>query len=350
MGTMEKDISVLHVDTGRDWRGGQRQVLTLHKEMLNRNINSYLLCNKDGLLYENALIDKVKNIFYFKPSLFSLKNQTNKIINSIRPNIVHCHDSKSVLITKKSKNYYIFHTRRVSYPLSLLSVLFKYKKVDVHIAVNPSIKKYLLKFFKTVCFIPSCIDVIRFQKVQTIDNIKKENINILYIGAFTEQKGIDILLNSLPEVIKQEPNLKIHLVGDGHLINGMKQLASKKQLNKNIIFYGRRNDVEKFYLSCDYFVFPSINGEGSSGVIKEALAAGITVISSDLKDNLSLIEDKKTGFLFKNGSHKSLSFVLNKLLNKRIKLNKEKLRKSIEKYHCKTTVSMHIEKYKKYSK
>jgi len=350
MDPLETKIKVLHIDTGKDWRGGQRQVLTLHKELLHRNINSYLLCNKEGLLYQVALNSGIENIFALdlSRSLFGfLNSQINSNIKILEPNIVHCHESKSVSLVKKDKKYSIFHTRRVSYPIKNLSIFFKYSKVDTHIAVNEKIKKYMSNYFKRVIFIPSCIELFRFKQEAFQEVFKKEHINILYVGAFTEQKGLEILINALPGVVKKYPNIRLHLVGEGPLFQKIKELAINNNLIENVIFYGRRNDIEEFYLSSDYVVFPSINGEGSSGVIKESLAAGKTIIASNLEDNQGLIEDKVTGFFFENGSHESLSTILLKLLDQKVKLNSEILINSVLKYNCKETVSLHIESYKK---
>ena len=45
-------MRVLHIDTGLEWRGGQRQALTLHKGLLSHSIESLFLGNQAGELYQ----------------------------------------------------------------------------------------------------------------------------------------------------------------------------------------------------------------------------------------------------------------------------------------------------------
>ena len=45
-------MRVLHIDTGLEWRGGQRQALTLHKGLLRHDIKSLFVSNQDGELYQ----------------------------------------------------------------------------------------------------------------------------------------------------------------------------------------------------------------------------------------------------------------------------------------------------------
>ena len=43
-------MKILHVDTGRTWRGGQKQVFSLHRGLLERGVDSLLVCSDGGEL------------------------------------------------------------------------------------------------------------------------------------------------------------------------------------------------------------------------------------------------------------------------------------------------------------
>ncbi len=85
-------------------------------------------------------------------------------------------------------------------------------------------------------------------------------------------------------------------------------------------------------------MFLLVDGEGSSGTIKEGIACLKPVIASDIEPNLELIEDGETGFLFKSGDSHALMKVLSKhpaipiknLQTKRKEFSSEIM---IEKYH-----------------
>jgi len=345
----EQKINVLHVDTGKDWRGGQRQVLSLHMSLLKNGISSHLCCHERGKLLKMALDQKVNNIhtINFKGAL-SIKTHLDfsNICKKVKPNIINFHDSHSlslgIFIKKNAK---LIATRRVSYPINLLSRYTKYKVIDLHIAVSNEIKNYLSNFYNQVICINSCIDLNRF-KIKKRELFDKDNINLLYVGAFSEQKGLDILLPAFQKISLTNNKIFLHLVGEGHLLNWAKQEVDKLNLQFVTKFYGSKRNIEDFYLSSDIVICPSTSGEGSSGVIKEALAAGKITIASDLECNKEIIENNYNGFLFENRNANKLYLKIKESIDGKSELKKLNLEKSIEKFSCTEQTKKYIKTYK----
>jgi len=338
---------VLHIDTGMSWRGGQRQVLTLHEGLLLNGIDSHLLCQIDGELNKIASEKQLKNIIPFKPKkgFFNLLNntKTRKIIDQIGPDILHSHDSHSLMIAvKKKKNRILFNTRRVSYPINILSHFFKYKYVDCHVAVSEEIQEYLIKKYRETYVINSCVDLKRFSNPKKLNFFKKSSINLLYVGAFTSQKGINILILAMQKLAKANNSLKLHLVGDGELLNWAKEYSIELGIKDRTIFYGAVNNIEDYYFSSDFVVCPSVSGEGSSGVIKEALAANKTIIASDLKCNREIITENKDGYLFKNKDFNDLAEVVLSCIKGERALDPRNIQNKVKTFSC----NYMIEKYK----
>jgi len=273
-------MRVLHIDTGLEWRGGQRQALTLHKGLVDKNIKSLFVCNNSGEVYNLCKKNNEPSFagFKFEGELSrKTKKEIQKIVDEFKPTIIHCHDSHSAKLGSRfHKSCTIFHTRRVSYPIKFLSRYFKYKNIDAHVCVSEDIRNYMKQYCSNTFTIHSCVDIKRFDVVVVNeDNFDKDgNINIVYVGAFSNQKGVDVLIKAFSNLAKNYNNLVLHLIGDGELLQSMKNLAKSLEVDHNIVFYGARKDVENFYLNSDYVVCPSISGEGSSGVIKEGMAAG----------------------------------------------------------------------------
>jgi len=351
MDSDKRRIRVLHIDTGLEWRGGQRQVLALHNQLLQMKINSLLVCNIDGALYQKSSINNNKTEGFPFKGEFSLKSRklVSLSIRNFHPDIIHCHDSHSLgLIKKNYPNSIVFHTRRVSYPIGIISKRYKYNKASVHIAVAPSIQKYLLKSFKNVYYIPSCIDSERFKSMQRLDIFPNKMINFLFVGAFTKQKGVEILINAFNKLSRQNDQVCLHLVGNGDLMSIMRKKAEQLIDPKRIFFHGFQDNVENFYFSADYVICPSVDGEGSSGVIKEALAAGKTVIASNLDENIGLIENEKSGFFFENKNSQSLFKVMNKLVTNKLLIKSELLSNQVKKFSCESTARKYLKLYQKH--
>jgi len=347
-------MRVLHIDTGLEWRGGQRQALTLHKGLLSHNIESLFLGNQAGELYqlcENNNEEKYAG-FTFNGELSSTThNEIQKIVKEFKPTIIHCHDSHSAKLGSRfHKSCTIFHTRRVSYPIKFLSRYFKYKNIDAHVCVSEDIRNYMKHFFNNTFTIHSCVDIKRFDRVvnKTIFD-KNGDINIVYVGAFSNQKGVDVLIKAFSNLAKSYNNAVLHLIGDGELLQPMKALAKALEIDHNIVFYGARKDIEDFYLNSDYVVCPSVSGEGSSGVIKEGMAAGKIVITSDLTANKELIDDGVNGVMFKTGDNNALTTALNKVINEEIIIDHQKIKDKVSLFDCSNTIKQYITLYKRIS-
>ncbi|MBP6034013.1 MAG: glycosyltransferase, partial [Candidatus Moranbacteria bacterium] len=74
------------------------------------------------------------------------------------------------------------------------------------------------------------------------------------------------------------------------------QQIGKYQSKENIYFLGRRTDVPQLLKISDLFVLPTLF-EGMSNALMEAMAIGLPIITTDISENRTLIENKKTGLL-----------------------------------------------------
>jgi glycosyltransferase involved in cell wall biosynthesis len=164
----------------------------------------------------------------------------------------------------------------------------------------------------------------------------------IFVGAFSKQKGIDILIKAFKNI--KNSNISLHLVGDGKLLDEIKELSKD---DNRIIFYGRRMDIEDFYHEANLVVVPSVDGEGSSGVIKEAIVANKIVIASNLKANLELIKDGINGVVFENKNIKSLQNKIEDVIYQKITINQDNLIKSAKDFDCEILVQKYINEYQK---
>ncbi|MFH1505972.1 MAG: glycosyltransferase family 4 protein [archaeon] len=125
--------------------------------------------------------------------------------------------------------------------------------------------------------------------------VKEDEIMILFIGIMLyDRKGLDTAINTIKKL--EDQKIKFFMVGGGPGLAKAKALVKKLKLQKKVIFTGYRKDVPDFCQSADIFFFPS-RGEGLAGVIMEAMANSLPVVSSRISCTTDLVEDGKTGFL-----------------------------------------------------
>jgi glycosyltransferase involved in cell wall biosynthesis len=79
------------------------------------------------------------------------------------------------------------------------------------------------------------------------------------------------------------------------------------------------------------------------------MAAGKIVITSDLTANKELIDDGVNGVMFKTGDNNALTTVLNKVINKEIIIDHQKIKDKVSLFDCSNTIEQYITLYKRIS-
>jgi len=94
-------------------------------------------------------------------------------------------------------------------------------------------------------------------------------------------KGFDEVLNILPELVVDIPNIMYVIAGDGCYGAELKHKVNELQLEDKVIFTGMVKEEEKadIYRLADVYIMPS-RGEGFGFVFLEAMACGIPVVAS----------------------------------------------------------------------
>lgn len=345
---------ILHLDLGRTMRGGQWQVFYLarHQQKEGRYLpvvacpaKSPLLAKLNKIGVETIALpsDKQWNLLTFLR--LSLAQHKNKF------SIIHTHDSRAASLGAMchrlwGKKTLLVHTRRVSYPVKGLS-LNKYKCADVIAAVSQDTADTLHSCglpVEQLCVIHSGIDLTRYTPKQppalTPAALAQHSPNdstglagstsftgsanspgsderfvFVVVGALTPQKGHSVLIKAM-SFLKHNHDLppwEVRIIGDGPLFNDILHEAQALGVDGQLCLLGRQ-DASKLLPFCDAMIVPSIDGEGSSGTIKEAWGVGLPLICSDLKANLELAEHNKTALVFTCGIERDLASNMDRLI------------------------------------
>ena len=144
------------------------------------------------------------------------------------------------------------------------------------------------------------VDVTTFRPAapNTPNTIEPRALRIGSVGRLVAVKNYALLLNAFA-LVQKKLNCKLVLVGDGPERTALIQLASALNISDNVEFAGHRNDVGQLLHSFDIFVLPSFS-EGMSNTLLEAMAAGVPVLASDVGGNREVIENGRSGLLFRS--------------------------------------------------
>ena len=118
---------------------------------------------------------------------------------------------------------------------------------------------------------------------------------LLGVGRLSPEKGFDVLLQALPQIRVQFPEVCLVLVGDGPERATLEE-AVPEDLRPRVAFAGHRSDATALLPGADLVVIPS-RAEGQSLVALEALAVGLPVVASDVGGLPSMIRPGETGWL-----------------------------------------------------
>lgn len=116
------------------------------------------------------------------------------------------------------------------------------------------------------------------------------------IGRLHAQKGMDIFIRAAQIVLKQFPDFKFVVAGDGPEKQSLQKLAHNLGIESQVKFCGWVHPSADFLKTLNIFVLTS-RWEGMPNVILEAMALKIPVVATEVGGVPDLIENEKSGLL-----------------------------------------------------
>jgi len=305
-------MRVLHIDTGKEWRGGQRQALLLHEGLLEQGIESYLSGDDSGKLVKKCKENCISYRYKGEINPVSIIN-LKKIVKYVEPDIVHSHDAHSLtpsLILKYlGFKYKLVHTRRVDFHIKKgLMSRWKYnnKNIDSLVAISDAIRNILIGdgIKRPVEKIYSGLD--RNSVVKLSDNKKKDlkrnlGINdsdfvIGSVGNFVPHKDFETLIRAFRLLCDEKKNVKLLLVGEGKLLDDMQKLSEELNISGNVVFTGYVENVGELMNIMDLYAATS-QEEGLNTSVIQAMMHGLPVVATKAGGLPEVINDGYNGYL-----------------------------------------------------
>lgn len=294
-----------------------------------------------------------------------------KICKRYRPDIIHCWDdmtaviaaSVSRLLKIKLVNGMVVDTpvvRNFSNKYWLRGQLtFPFS----HLIIGNSkagLEAYKAPLTKSLC-IYNGIDFKRFEGLKDSVLVKKEILdtedgtNLFIVGmvaAFEDRKDYMTLIRAAVSLLSRHENFRFILVGEGVHFTRIKNSVPAEHA-RNIIFLGRRSDVETIVNIFDVGILltdTKFHGEGISNSILEYMASGKPVIATRGGGTNEVVIDGENGYLADAYNEKQLEEKIEELFHDKEKRllagNKGRLMIK-EKFDLKAMADHYIEAYKR---
>jgi glycosyltransferase involved in cell wall biosynthesis len=324
---MAPEVRVLHVDTERGWRGGQRQVLWLAEGLTKRGIHSVIAARPGEPLAERAERAGVRVIpcrafAEFDPlAVWTLR----RAMESERVNIVHAHAGHAVALAALATLGTPVHmvvTRRVSHPpRANIGTRWKYGRAHAVIAVASASARALAASGVSkvpIRVVPSGVDLARSIPHASPDTLAALGVTtgaplVVMVAALTAEKDPITFVRAIAHARQSVPSLRAVLVGDGPLRPEVERAIADARLTDAVRLAGFREDADAF-LAVAHVVVSSSTMEGTSGVILDALALGKPVVATSAGGTAEVLQQGKSGFLVPVGDAAAMGTRIAELL------------------------------------
>ena len=203
---------------------------------------------------KKILIDYKIDIAFVYSIVNNIKG-TIRACNELNIPIIHrTFDVVHEIIVEKYMSNFVRKMEKESYP-----------KLDLVIANTPFMKTWAEEMgAKNVIVIPQGVDTNIMKNLPKDKELqKKYNINdndkvVMYLGSILSHSGLDVIFNDMGKILKEIPEFKLLVVGDGPDLERLKQQSKRLEIYEKIIFTGfvPYKEVPRFCSLADLCINP----------------------------------------------------------------------------------------------
>jgi len=216
--------------------------------------------------------------------------------------------------SKKNKNSMILEssfnesdTNGLKY---VLKKIFLNRISKVYASGSSQVKLLNKLNFQGKTIITKGVGLINRHRLAKKDIKKDNNFNFLYLGRYSEEKNIELIIN----FFKENNNLSLTLIGYGHLEDKINDLIKEHSNIKNIGSIQNKL-LYKHFRNHDVFILPS-KSEPWGLVVEEALYNGLPVIVSNMVGCADeIVKNDVNGFIFDINDKSSLKEKIDLITN-----------------------------------
>jgi glycosyltransferase involved in cell wall biosynthesis len=286
---------IVHVNTARGYRGGERQTELLIRGLASRGVRQVLVARRGGPLAERVrgLGIEVREV---GSSPFSVARAARDAT------LIHVHEGRSVyaayLRSLLSGTPYLI-TRRVNNPIRDHWLAHRvYRKASCVAAVAPQVadvvRAYDPAIVLTVVHSASSGLPVDAAASAAIRERFRGKFVVGHVGALdNRQKGQEFIVAVAREIERSHPEVHFVLVGGGDDEAMLKAAAAGLS---NVTFTGFVDNVGDYLAALDLFVLPS-NREGIGSILLDAMEQGLPVVASRVGGVPDIVHHCENGLL-----------------------------------------------------
>jgi sugar transferase (PEP-CTERM/EpsH1 system associated) len=325
-----RPLVVVHVVLSLDLGGLERVVLDLTREEIGLGQRVAVICvEQTGRLAPQAEALGARVFCVHKPPGFRLGTigRIRAVLRAIDPDIIHTHHLGALFYTGPAWRCPIVHTEhgklgnesRRRRCLLRLAAGFTTRFIGVSGDITEEAVAKRIVPRRKAAVLPNGIDMTRFADrggraaVRDEFGIPAGAPVVGTVGGLREIKRQDRLIRAFARLRERIAGAHLLLVGDGVMMDALRELAEELGLGACVHFTGYQSDPARFYQALDVFALTS-DSEGTPLSVLEAWATGLPAVATRVGGLPELFEDTRAGILVEPDDEAGLASALAALL------------------------------------
>jgi glycosyltransferase involved in cell wall biosynthesis len=324
-------VKVLHVEAGMYLYGGARQVAYLLQGLSQHGVETVLVCPRGSAIAHEmqGWSGRVHEIPMRGDLDLGLIWRLRRIIRQERPDIVHLHSRRGADllggIVARAAGVKTVLTRRVDNPESGFMTCWKYRLYDRVITISEGIRQVLLAEGvdpELLVCVRSAVSPDAYRATcdsawfrQTFGLAGNETV-LAVIAQLIPRKGHRVLLQALPGLFEEFPEMRVIFFGQGPLEDKLKRQVSEAGMGGRVTFAGFRTDLPQILPCLDLVVHPALM-EGLGIALLQAAGAGVPIVAVNAGGMPEVVRDGINGLLVPPGDSVALATAIRRLLSDR---------------------------------
>ncbi|HEX2249222.1 MAG TPA: glycosyltransferase [Gemmatimonadales bacterium] len=279
---------IVHVASGREWRGGQRQVWLLGRELEARGINQVVVTARGSEL-ARRLRSSGTRVHEAAWTIGLDPRVLGPILNELRrPALLHAHDAHALTLAGVASMLTgapLIVTRRVTFPLRRRFFWHRARRI---IAISRAVYERLVQDGvdpARVVVIPSAVDA-PATAADSVDmrtrlGLPRTGQLAVMLGALTPEKDHLTAIRAAARLVRDLPELHWVLIGEGPERPRLQREIVQLRVSERVHLMGELDDPHRALAGADVFVLSSTHEALGTSALA-AMAQGVPVVATNV--------------------------------------------------------------------
>ncbi len=280
-------LRIIHVASGREWRGGQRQAWLLARALARLGVPQIVVTGRGTALADHLVADQIPvHLVDWRAGLSPAAAHAAWLL-AANPGLLHAHDGHATTLAGMAaamRNRPFITTRRVVFPLRRQGF---WKRADRVVAISGAIRDVLVQDGippDRVPVIPSGIDLDSLSHVSAIGaraahGLPEHAPLAIAVGQLEPSKDHQTLIAAAAHLHARHPDLHWAIAGRGPLERSLREAIRTHGLAERVHLLGQLDDPLPLMAAADLFVTSSAN-EGLGTAMLDAMALGRPIVAT----------------------------------------------------------------------